>query len=71
MIVSRNLFTSNVSLAIGPEALRGGDGEVGEASAGGVGGLVFSVLFSLVVIAAIIFLCWAHKAKVSSFEGHE
>ena len=37
------------------------------ASAGGVSGLVFSILFSLVVIGAIVFLCWAHKAKVSQF----
>ena len=51
--------------ALGPEALTGGAREMDEASAGGVSGLVFSILFSLVVIGAIVFLCWAHKAKVS------
>ena len=56
--------------ALGPEALTGGKREIEEASMNGVGGLVFSVLFSLVVIVAIVFLCWAHKAKVSqSIEG--
>ena len=52
--------------ALGPEALTGGArNDADEASVSGVGGLVFSVLFSLVVIAAIVFLCWAQKAKVS------
>ena len=53
--------------ALGPEALTGGArNDKDEASVSGVGGLVFSVLFSLVVIAAIVFLCWAQKAKVST-----